>query len=180
MTRDPSARPASPLPLSRRVDVERLPQGRGGFTVEASPQECVALAADFGIPAVRDLVGRFEIAGPTSLLRVTGRVEAVVTQTCGVSLEPFESAVREPVEVTFSDAVSPEEEDVLDENGMPDLDRPDALVRGQIDIGALTAEFLALGLDAYPRKPGIAFEEVVAGEDEKPLAGLARLRPRDE
>lgn len=169
----------SPLPLSRNVNVERLPQGRGSFTVEATPAECAALAEDFGIVAVRDLVGRFEVGGSTTLLRVTGTVDAVVTQTCGVSLEPFESAVSEPVEVTFSDEVSPDEEDVLDENGMPDLDRPDALVNGRIDIGALTAEFLALGLDPYPRKPGIAFDEVVVGDDEKPLAALAKLKPRE-
>ena len=175
MTRD-----ASPLPLSRPVNVERLPQGRGSFTVEATPQECAALAEDFGIVAVRDLVGRFEIGGSTSLLRVTGTVAGIVTQTCGVSLEPFEAAVSEPVEVTFSDEVTPEEADALDENGMPDLDTPDALVNGRIDLGALTAEFLALGLDPYPRKPGVAFEEVAAGDDEKPLAGLRKLRPGGE
>ena len=28
----------------------------------------------------------------------------------------------------------------------------------QIDLGALAAEFLALGLDPYPRKPGVAFD----------------------
>ena len=35
---------------------------------------------------------------------------------------------------------------------------PDAIVDGKIDLGALAAEFLALGLDPYPRKPGASFE----------------------
>ena len=47
---------------------------------------------------------------------------------------------------------------------------------GRIDFGALTAEFLALGLDPYPRKPGITFEPVVAGEEAGPFAGLRKLR----
>ena len=54
-----------------------------------------------------------------------------------------------------------------------DADIPDPLVGGRIDFGALTAEFLALGLDPYPRKPGIAFEPVVAGEERDPWPGCA-------
>ena len=50
-----------------------------------------------------------------------------------------------------------------------DADIPDPIVGGRIDFGVLTAEFLALGLDPYPRKPGMAFEPV----------WLARMRPFD-
>ena len=41
---------------------------------------------------------------------------------------------------------------------MTNEDEPDPLVDGKIDLGALAAEFFALGLDPYPRKPGVAFE----------------------
>ena len=94
-------------PLVRWVNVERLPQGRGAVTVEASPAECAALAADFKIPGLRDLVGRFAISGSTSRLIVTGTVDALVTQVCTVSLEPFESAVEQSVELSFAPATDP-------------------------------------------------------------------------
>ena len=167
MTRDGSQASG---PLARWVNVERLPQGRGAVTVEASPAECAALAADFGIPGIRDLVGRFAIEGATSRLTVTGTVEALVTQVCTVSLEPFEGPVHEPVEVVFTDT------DQLAGTDAEEADIPDPLVGGRVDFGALTAEFLALGLDPYPRKPGINFEPVVAGDDAGPLAALAKLR----
>ncbi|KST58559.1 metal-binding protein [Methylobacterium sp. GXS13] len=157
-------------PLARWVNVERLPQGRGAVTVEASPAECATLAADFKIPAIRDLVGRFEISGSTNRMTVTGTVEAVVTQVCTVSLEPFEGPVREPVEVVFTDT------DQLAGTDAEDVEIPDPLIGGRIDFGALTAEFLALGLDPYPRKPGIAFEPVVIGEDAGPFDALRQLR----
>ncbi|MCB4805192.1 hypothetical protein QO001_005190 [Methylobacterium brachiatum] len=157
-------------PLARWVNVERLPQGRGAVTVEASPAECTALAADFKILAIRDFVGRFEISGSTNRMTVTGTVEAVVTQICTVSLEPFEGPVREPVEVVFTDT------DQLAGTDAEDVEVPDPLIGGRIDFGALTAEFLALGLDPYPRKPGIAFEPVVVGEDAGPFDALRRLR----
>jgi hypothetical protein len=103
-------------------------------------------------------------------MTVTGTVEAVVTQICTVSLEPFEGPVREPVEVVFTDT------DQLAGTDAEDVEVPDPLIGGRIDFGALTAEFLALGLDPYPRKPGIAFEPVVVGEDAGPFDALRRLR----
>ncbi len=51
-------------------------------------------------------------------------------------------------------------------------------MNGRIDFGALTAEFLALGLDPYPRKPGVAFEPVSAGEEPLPFADLAALKDK--
>ena len=41
---------------------------------------------------------------------------------------------------------------------MSENDAPDPLIDGKIDIGALATEFVALGLDPYPRKPGVTFE----------------------
>ena len=157
-------------PLSRVVNVDRLPQGRGSVSVEASPAEAEALARDFRIPAIRDLVGRFDIAGSPSRLWVTGTVEAQVTQICSVTLEPFEAKVSEPVEVEFTDT------DQLAGTDAEEADVPDPIVGGRVDFGALTAEFLALGLDPYPRKPGVSFEPVQAGEDPNLFAALQQLR----
>ena len=162
---------ANETPLSRWVSVARLPQGRGAVTVEATPAECTALAADFKIPAIRDLVGRFAVSGPTSRLLVTGAVEGTVTLVCTVSLEPFETTVSEPVEVVFTDT------DRLAGTDAEDADIPDPIVGGRIDFGVLTAEFLALGIDPYPRAPGVAFEEVQVGDDVKPFDALRTLRP---
>ncbi|WP_336488511.1 YceD family protein [Methylobacterium nigriterrae] len=158
-------------PLSRSFSVERLPQGSGVVTVEASQAECDALAKDFRIPAIRDLVGRFDLSGSLNRLLVTGTVEAVVTQVCTVTLDPFETKVSESVEVAFTDT------DQLAGTDAEDADVPDPIVGGRIDFGILTAEFLALGLDPYPRKPGAAFEETRIGEDVKPFDALRRLRP---
>ncbi|MBE7249142.1 MAG: DUF177 domain-containing protein [Actinomycetospora chiangmaiensis] len=168
----------SSLPLSRPVDVGRLPRGRAEVTVEASAEECAALAGDFGIPAIRDLTARFVLSGTTSRLTVTGTVEAMVTQVCTVTLEPFEAPVREPVEVVYSDAPPPEEPEEASSEGAPEP--PDAIANGRIDLGALTAEFLALGLDPYPRKPGVSFEPVQAGAESGPFEALRRLKDGGE
>ena len=59
-----------------------------------------------------------------------------------------------------------------------DDDEPDPIVDGKIDLGALAAEFLALGLDPYPRKPGAEFAAPVAEEDDdSPFAPLDHFKP---
>ena len=45
---------------------------------------------------------------------------------------------------------------------------------GIVDLGALATEFLILGLDPYPRKPGAVFEPPrERAADEGPFAALA-------
>ena len=50
-------------------------------------------------------------------------------------------------------------------------------MNGQIDLGALTAEFLALGLDPYPRKPDADFQLRAIGDPaDSPFAALGKLK----
>lgn len=126
-------------------------------------------------------------------LHVTGEVRAKVTQTCVVTLEPFETEIVEPVDVEFEpsrapkparaepertnrrrrDARPPVEED---EEGMDDLNAPDEILDGRVDLGALASEFLTLGIDPYPRKPGVAFDE--PREEGATVSPFARLAAR--
>jgi hypothetical protein len=59
---------------------------------------------------------------------------------------------------------------------LADEDEPDPIVDGKIDLGALTAEFFALGLDPYPRKPGAALDEERTNPEptDSPFAALAQ------
>ena len=165
--------PGSVGPLSRRVGVDRLPPEGAEVTVEAGPEEREALARDFGLPAIHALAGRYRITGTGGRLRVAGRVSASITQICVVTLEPFDSVVDEEVAVDFA-APGPDTEAP---GPAPDEDPPDAIVGGRIDLGSLTAEFLALGLDPYPRKPGVVFDDG-SGDERTGDSPFAALRPR--
>ena len=53
---------------------------------------------------------------------------------------------------------------------------PEPLIDGVVDLGALATEFLLLGLDPYPRKPGAVFEPPQdLAPDAGPFAALAKL-----
>lgn len=117
---------------------------------------------------------------------VTGNLKADVEPICVVTLEPFSDHVSEDIEATFA----PEDviarlieklavEDDEDSEGTPEL--PDPIVNGAIDPAALAVEFLILGLDPYPRKPGVDFPELKVGEETiSPFAALKALKPQDK
>lgn len=168
-------------PISRPFPLHRLTPAGIDVEVVADGPERAALAADLALVAIHDLVARFRVTGSAQRVRVTGRITARVEQTCVLSLDPFETTVQDDVEVEF--APPPPGPAVAAEPGLEveaDLDRPEELVGDRIDLGTITAEFLALALDPYPRKPGVAFEGGV-DEADRPsaFAGLASLRPRD-
>ena len=180
-------KPAIP-PFSRHVDVRSLPAAGLDREVEADAAERAALAREFDVPAIARLSGAYRIR-PASRGQVVvrGAARARLTRLCVVTLEPFETDIEEPVDVVFAPDSArparghvttgrvPDEETDLAALAAPDP--PDPIVDGRIDLGALTAEFVALGLDPYPRKPGVEF---AGGDDaaapESPFAALAGRR----
>lgn len=173
---------ATKPPLSRPVLVASLPDEGLEVTVKTTAAERAALAAADGLVELVALDGRFTLTPERSGQGVTvlGEVHASVVQTCTVSLDPFPSELREKVDVLFvseSRAAEWAKTQKGDDEGEDD-DPPDVIVDGRIDLGTLTAEFLALGLDPYPRKPGVTFEshDPADAADPSPFAALARLK----
>jgi hypothetical protein len=115
-------------------------------------------------------------------LHVVGRVSATVGQTCVVTLDPIENEVEEEIDVVFTPAASMPESEGEVSLDIAVEDPPEPLVGGVVDLGAVATEFLMLGIDPYPRKPGAAFDAPPAGDDEgHPFAALAALKKgRDE
>jgi uncharacterized metal-binding protein YceD (DUF177 family) len=165
-------------PLSRVVRVDALPRDGRTVTIEASPAERAALASLYKLPAIAVLTAtlRLDPAGRGGA-RVTGAVHGEFTQTCVVSLEPFDATLDEPVDARFAprreeeSARRPARETLT--LSLADEDDPDPVVDGRIDLGELTAEIFALGLDPYPRKPGAEF--VAPAEEAPPDSPFAAL-----
>ena len=97
---------------------------------------------------------------------------ATVGQTCVVTLEPIENEIEEPFDLFFVPAARPPRRRVSRRTKSRRGAR--AAHRGMIDLGAIATEFLILGIDPYPRKPGAVFQPPAAGEEAAhPFAALA-------
>jgi uncharacterized metal-binding protein YceD (DUF177 family) len=159
-------------PWSVPVTVENIPDTGLHMEIEAPAAVRAAVAE---LAAVRDLP---QLSAVFDLTRqgadgagahVSGRVSALVWQTCVVTLEPIESKLDEAIDVSFGPPGAAPSKDT-DEP-------PEPLANGRVDLGALAIEFLILGIDPYPRKQGVQFAPPKVEEaGEHPFAVLAPLK----
>ncbi len=157
-----------PLPFSHPVDVTSIRPDGLAVSFDANETERAGLAELFSIPAVNHLSAEFTLTRKGSRVKVKGSVSGVFTQTCVVTLDPFESPFHEDITLDFDEDPTPPRDD------RPDDNIPDPIINGQIDLGAVAAEFTALALDPYPKKPGAVFQ-YSEDEDEKPVSPFAAL-----
>ena len=161
------------------VRLDEVPATGRRFDLRAEEATRAAIARAAGIPEVVDLQAVFDVTrhGPDGL-HVVGQVSAAVWQTCVVTLEPVANKVEESIDLLFEPGMARTDSDPDGVEDMP-LERPEPLVDGTVDLGAIAVEFLILGIDPYPRQPGAIFrgptgEEGGAG----PFAKLAALTKR--
>lgn len=145
---------ASDAPFSHLVSVQNWPDKGKVFQFEATPEQCSAIAKDFKLPAIHSLSVYLTLTGSQERTLAKGTVKASVEQTCVVSLEPFGTQIEEKVDLVF---VTPEKAALFEADETSDTEEPGLIVNNQIDLGAVATEFLALGLDPYPRKPDAVF-----------------------
>lgn len=170
-------------PFSRLARVDALPREGQTVTIEATSAERQALASFFELPAIAALTAtlRLEPWGQGGA-RVSGAVHGALTQICVVSLEPFPATIDEAVDVRFAPRAALDSKPVAAKEtvSLDDEDEPDPILEGKIDLGALAAEFFALGLDPYPRKPGATFEHGAKSEPvDSPFSALATQAKRE-
>ena len=164
------------------VAIADIPETGRPFELAADERTRTALAHALGLRALPRLNATFAVSrrGHDGL-HVTGEVSATVGQTCVVSLEPLESEVAEPVDLVFEPPPTAPGPSGAAEGEKELGEGPEPLHGGVVDLGAVATEFLILGIDPYPRKPGAVFAAPAAAQDDAgdhPFAALAALKSR--
>jgi uncharacterized metal-binding protein YceD (DUF177 family) len=164
---------AAKRPWSVPVAIHEIPETGRQFRLVADEATRADVAAMAGLRALPRLEAAFDVTRHgRDGLRVVGTVSARVEQTCVVTLEPIEDQIDESIDLLFA----PRDEKADVESELPP-DAPEPLIGGTVDLGALAVEFLVLGVDPYPRKPGAVFEAPPAGDEgAHPFAALATLK----
>jgi hypothetical protein len=151
-------------PVSFRANVTRLPQKGLPVVIEADAAQRAALAEEHGLLSVESYrADLLVVSWKRNGVKVSGRVEADITQACIVTLDPVEAHIDEPVEALLL----PEEsklgrqgfegggEILIDADGP---DSPETFSGDTIDVGALAEQFFGLAIDPYPRKQGASLD----------------------
>ena len=187
---DKRAPAPAPGPWSVPVELAHVSAETGAhFALTADADARAAIAKIAEISELPRLDATFDVTRQRDDgLHVVGQVSATVGQNCVVTLEPLVSEIEEKVDLLFRPPLPGLEldRDQGDEPGKrsgrpkPNLDGPEPLLDGAIDLGALTIESLILGIDPYPRKPDAKFEPPQdLKPDQGPFAALAGLAVKD-
>lgn len=169
----------APGPWRVPVAVEDIAETGQHFALVADEAVRAGIARMVGLRELPRLQADFDVTRQSAGgLRVTARVSATVGQTCVVSLEPLDNEIEEDIDLVFVPPVAGQaaEEAAADgeQRAEPRWDDLEPLIGGVVDLGALATEFLLLGIDPYPRKPGASFEAPQErGPEAGPFAALA-------
>ena len=181
------------------IDVAALSTKSRNYTLTADDAVREALSRELGLESLDLLKAQLSVtlmAG--GVIEVNGQVEADLVQACVVTLKPVPGHLAEAIERRFVPAAPVREtekgevpkgvaakreaakREEAEEWVDPDVDAPDPIVGGIIDLGEVVTEQLALSLDPYPRAPGATFGGVADGEagagSTSPFAALAALK----
>lgn len=157
-----------------------------GLAVErkAGATEIEGLAELLDILAIERLQVRYRIdAMPRGRFRLTGELQARVTQACVVTLDPVTTDITDHMDVEFWPAKAlPEpaeaEQTIL---GVPEHEPIDD---HRLAVGRVIIESLAAALPQFPRAAGAELEQTEAaptgGGKVNPFAALAGWKPKPE
>jgi len=156
---------------------------RGPLRLAPIPDEAARarIAESIGVDAVKSLTAKATLKPWLDGVELSAHVSAVVTQTCGISLDPFDSSLETRFALKALPAGSPNAPEdqgpalVID---LEEEDPPEILLGEVIDVGDWLVEYLALEVDQFPRKPDAVFEQPGGAEVISPFAALAALKDR--
>ena len=171
----------SPIEFSRPVEIAQIfRKGRLNLSLEAGPEERKAIATRLGLVELGALQAELSLAPwQDDGLMIWGALTADLSQTCVVTLEPLPARLNEPVEARYlpeAQASLLRQDEALSDPHEPDPPEP-LPESGVLDLGELVVQHLAVALDPYPRRPGVAFTP--PGDDlplTGPFAKLAALK----
>ncbi len=147
--------------------------------LEADEATRTRIAKALELEALLTLTAELDVRPWLDGAELTGRLRAVITQISGVSLEPFDTSIDEPILVRFVPAGSPNAPPPPEEEVEVDLeadDPPDVVEGDSIDVAHYVVEHLALAIDPFARMPGEVFEPPPDDSPASPFAVLAALK----
>ena len=164
--------------------IKARPLPAAPVVIEASGEECAALAVRFGLGAVESLRADIALETRPRAIRATGRLHAKIMQPCAISGEDFPVTIDEPVDLRFVEentrVPTPDEEIELEADDCDEIE----FSGDMFDLGEAVAQTLGLAIDPYAEGPNADAARAAAGivqegEQDGPLAALLAGLKRD-
>lgn len=156
------------------------------ITISPDEETRTRLAKRLNIVSLDDLKANITLENEQggSVVHVTGKIRADVTQNCVVSMEPIKNHVEDEFEAWFAaggNAVSlakARQKKMIEKGNreMPMIEEredPEEMIDGEIDLGELVTQHLSLAIDPYPHAEGVEYE---IGDDKANAASAVSFK----
>ena len=162
-----------------RLRLSQVQRSSPTLELEADATRRVAIAGALDLVTLDRFTAQVRVTPWLDGLEITARWRADIVQTCGVSLDPFDTALSGEFTVRAVPEGSPAAGDPAGEVTVdPEAEDPPDLLEGEeVDVGAYLVEHLALEVDPFPRKPGVEFEPPPRESPASPFAALKAMKP---
>lgn len=168
--------------FTRSYDLRHLPTGPQ--VLEATAEECAALARRFALVGVDHLRAKVTLLPDGPNVRASGTIDAAIVQSCAVSGDDLPVKISEPVALRFVPAGSAGAEDEELELDAAELDDIEMEAQGSFDLGEALAQTLALAIDPFAVGPNAEAARRKAGmlnpDESGPFAALAALKKKPD
>lgn len=169
---------SQPSEFSRPIPIETIGAGAASHSVEASAEECAALARRFGLVAMDGLSAEADILRDGTAVYAKGLARAQVKQSCVVTGDAVSSRIEAEFDLRFLPETAPPSEEEIELSA--DECETMAYTGGAIDIGEAAAQTVALALDPFPRsdnaEQALRNAGVISEEEAGPFGALKGLR----
>ena len=166
-------------PFSKLAHIPDLSAKGGNFTLEATPDQCDAVAKRLDIPAVRSLQATLHLKPIDRGVHLDGQLSATLERRCVASLEPLEEIIDETMQLTFSREANLKKDG---DDFIFDHEDEELLEGDDLDLGDIVIQQLALAMEPYPRKSGAAtlVDDYGKTGETSPFAVLKNLQTKPE
>ncbi|MEI9992871.1 MAG: hypothetical protein WDM86_22930 [Rhizomicrobium sp.] len=171
-------------PFEHDYDLGDLRRGEEDIRVEASGEDLARIAAWADVRTVESFSSTVHLRKHSATrFSYDAVLEADIVQDCVVTLEPVRTHISRPVhrELHVAEQVRLKpHESILLGAGAGDDEVPEEIDSLTYDLAAPLLEELVLGIDPYPRAPGVEFAAPAEPEakPESPFAVLKGLKDR--
>lgn len=168
----------APPEFSRFESLDKLGRSSKPVRIEATVEECAALARRFRLLALDRLAAEYVLVKEGQGVIANGRIEADLTQSCVASGAPVPEQLDEPFAIRFEREPGEHAPDEEIELSADDCDI--IFFSGdRIDMGEAVAETLSLSMNPYPRAAEadrlLRKAGVISEEEAGPFAKLRQL-----
>lgn len=162
------------IEFSRKFNLDLIKKTGSEVLIEATLEECSALAKRFSIPRVVFLKATCLLSSLKQKelgdYKLIVKMEAEIIQQCVVTLSDVHEVINEEFSIIF---IVSKNDELTEMAKIIDIDMNEEDIEiiesSEVDLGELTAEYLSLSMSSYPRKKDAKGSELgykILDEDE--------------